>query len=66
MSEVFLALDRVTYELVVIKKLRIVADCNWNESESRLLTERPSRYAVRYYDIQQRERELWVNCSCFR
>ena len=66
LSEVFLALDRVQHELVVIKKVRGWIENEYNESEFRLLKECDSPYVTRYYDILQREREVWVNCSRFR
>ena len=66
LSEVFLAMDRVQHELVVIKKVRGWIENEYNESEFRLLKECDSPYVTRYYDILQREREVWVNCSRFR
>ena len=65
-SEVFLALDRVKHELVVIKKVKSLGEIEYDDSVFRFLNECESPYVTRYYDILQRERELWVNCSRFR
>lgn len=66
LSEVFLALDRVQHELVVIKKVRGWIENEYNESEAGLLKKCKSPYVAEYYDILRREREVWVNCSRFR
>ena len=65
-GEVFLALDKVKHELVVIKKVKSWGITEYDESEFRLLKECESPYVAKYYDILQREREVWVNCSRFR
>ena len=61
-GEVFVALDKTSNDLVAIKKLKVVLDENEIVSESKLLKECQSRYIVRYYDVVEREGELWVCC----
>ena len=61
-GEVFVALDKSSNDLVAIKKLKMVLDDNEIVSESKLLKECQSRYIVRYYDVVEREGELWVCC----
>ena len=61
-GEVFVALDKSSNDLVAIKKLKVVLDENEIVSESKLLKECQSRYIVRYYDVVEREGELWVCC----
>ena len=61
-GEVFVALDKTSNDLVAIKKLKVVLDDNEIVSESKLLKECQSRYIVRYYDVVEREGELWVCC----
>ena len=61
-GEVFVALDKASNDLVAIKKLKVVLDENEVVSESKLLKECQSRYIVRYYDVVEREGELWVCC----
>ena len=58
----FVALDKKSNDLVAIKRVKMVLDGNAVESESRLLKECQSRYIVRYYDVGEREGELWVCC----
>ncbi len=61
-GEVFVALDKSSNDLVAIKKVKMVLDDNEIVSESKLLKECQSRYIVRYYDVVEREGELWVCC----
>ena len=61
-GEVFVALDKSSNDLVAIKKLKVVLDENEIVSESKLLKECQSRFIVRYYDVVEREGELWVCC----
>lgn len=55
-----MALDKTSYDLVVIKKVKISINDSGIESESRLLKECQSRFIVRYYNVVRREGELWV------
>ena len=55
-----MALDKTSYDLVVIKKVKISINDSGIESESRLLKECQSRFIVRYYNVVKREGELWV------
>ena len=56
----FVALDKSSNDLVAIKRVKMMMDDGQIASESELLKECQSRYIVRYYDVMQRERELWV------
>lgn len=53
-------MDKTSYDLVVIKKVKISINDSGIESESRLLKECQSRFIVRYYNVVKREGELWV------
>ena len=59
-GEVFVALDKSSYDHVVIKKVKTSISDSGIESESRLLKECQSRFIVRYYNVVRREGELWV------
>ena len=59
-GEVFLAKDKESSSLVAIKRVKMMMDDGQIASESELLKECQSRYIVRYYDVMQREREMWV------
>ena len=54
------ALDKSSNDLVAIKRVKMLMDDGQIASESELLKECQSRYIVRYYDVMQREREMWV------
>ena len=56
----FVALDKSSNDLVAIKRVKMLMDDGQIASESELLKECQSRYIVRYYDVMQREREMWV------
>ena len=56
----FVALDKSSNDLVAIKRVKMMMDDGQIASESELLKECQSRYIVRYYDVMQREREMWV------
>ena len=58
----FVALNRLSYDLVAIKKMKMVTNVALIENESRLLQECNSKYIVRYYDVMRMESELWVCC----
>ena len=55
-----MALDKTSYDLVVIKKVKISVNDSGIESESRLLKECQSRFIVRYYNVVKIEGEVWV------
>ena len=56
----FVALNRLTYDLVAIKKMKMVTNVALIENESRLLQECNSKYIVRYYDVIRKDNEVWV------
>ena len=59
-GEVYVAKDRMSNDLVAIKKVKMVMEDEQIENESRLLRECQSPLIVRYYDVLKREGELWV------
>lgn len=59
-GEVYVAKDRVSNDLVAIKKLRIVTDSVALDGESQLLKSCVSKFVVRYCDVVMKENELWV------
>ena len=56
----FVALNRLSYDLVAIKKMKMVSNVALIENESRLLQECNSKYIVRYYDVIRKDNEVWV------
>ena len=56
----FVALYRLSYDLVAIKKMKMVTNVALIENESRLLQECNSKYIVRYYDVIRKDNEVWV------
>ena len=64
-GEVFDALNKITNERVVIKKMRLVPNQKTVEKECQLLKECQSSFLVRCYDVLKRNGELWVCCLCF-
>ena len=61
-GEVYVALDSTSKDLVAIKKVKLVADSEQIENETRMLKSCVSRFIVRYNDVLQSEGELWVCC----
>ena len=57
---VYAALDKSSNDYVAIKRLRVMANDASIETEAKVLKECQSRYIVRYYNVEQREGELWV------
>lgn len=57
---VYAALDKSSNDYVAIKRLRMIANDDSIETEAKVLKECQSRYVVRYYNVEQREGELWV------
>ena len=64
-GEVFDALNKITDERLVIKKMKLVPNQKTAEKECQLLKECKSSFLVRYYDVLKRDSELWVCCLCF-
>ena len=64
-GEVFDALNKITNERVVIKKMKLVTSQKTVEIEYQLLKECKSIFLVRCYDVLKRDSELWVCCLCF-
>lgn len=64
-GEVFDALNKITNERVVIKKMKLVPNQKTVEKEYQLLKECKSSFLVRCYDVLKRDSELWVCCLCF-
>ena len=56
----FQALDKKGNDYVAIKKTRIVNSNTTVQSESELLKNCSSKYIVRYFDVLQNGKELWV------
>ena len=59
-GEVYVAKDRVSNDLVAIKKLRILTDSMALDGESQMLKSCVSKFVVRYCDVVMKENELWV------
>ena len=60
-GEVYVAKDRMSNDLVAIKKVKPLLNEDELENEWKLLKECQSRYIVRYYDVLTGENELWVS-----
>ena len=56
----FVALNRLSYDLVAIKRMKMATNVALIENESRLLQECNSKYIVRYYDVIRKDNEVWV------
>ena len=61
-GEVYLAMDRKSNDLVVMRKVKIDENDSRLETELSLLKKCQSRYTVRYYDVLQKDGYLWVVC----
>lgn len=59
-GEVYVAKDRMSNDLVAIKKVKVMADSDTLENESRMLKDCVSKFIVRYCDVVRRENEVWV------
>ena len=59
-GEVYVAKDRMSNDLVAIKKVKVMADSDTLENESRMLKDCVSTFIVRSGDVVRRENELWV------
>ena len=60
----FLASDRSSNDLVMIKKMKMLLSDDEIESASKLLKECQSPFVVKYHDLLQHEDELWVRIGC--
>ena len=59
-GEVFVALDKISNDLVAIKRVKMVMEDTGIETELELLKECQSHYIVRYYDVMRRRRVVGV------
>ena len=58
----YLAMDRKSNDLVVMRKVKMDENIIRLETELSLLKKCQSRYTVRYYDVLQKDGYLWVAC----
>ena len=61
-GEVYLAKNRKSNDLVVIRKMKVADENSWFQNELIPLKKCRSRYTVRYYDVLQKDGYLWVAC----
>ena len=61
-GEVYLAMDRKSNDLVVMRKVKMDENDSRLETELSLLKKCQSRYTVRYYDVLRRDGYWWVAC----
>ena len=59
-GEVYLAMNRKSNDLVVMRKVKMDENDSRLETELSLLKKCQSRYTVRYYDVLRQEGYLWV------
>lgn len=59
-GEVYVAKDRMSNDLVAIKKVKVMTDSDTLENESRMLKDCVSKFIVRYCDVVRKEGEVWV------
>ena len=59
-GEVYLAMNRKSNDLVVMRKVKMDENSSRLETELSLLKKCQSRYTVRYYDVLRQEGYLWV------
>lgn len=59
-GETFVALDTISNERVVVKKMKLVPDKKTVERMRQLLKEYQSSFLVKYHDVLKRDKELWV------
>ena len=58
----YLAMNRKSDDLVVMRKVRVDENSSRLETELSLLKKCQSRYTVRYYDALRRDGYWWVVC----
>ena len=61
-GEVYLAMNRKSNDLVVMRKVKVDENDSRLETELSLLKKCQSRYTVRYYDVLRRDSYWWVVC----
>ena len=61
-GEVYLAMDRKSNDLVMMRKVKMDENSSRLETELSLLKKCQSRYTVRYYDVLRKDGYLWVVC----
>ena len=61
-GEVYLAMNRKSNDLVVMRKVKIDENGSRLETELSLLKKCQSRYTVRYYDVLRKDCYWWVVC----
>ena len=61
-GEVYLAMNRKSNDLVVIRKMKVAGENSWLEKELNLLKKRQPRFIVRCYDVLQKDGYVWVVC----
>ena len=55
-----MAQDKISYNQVAVKKVRLAMKANELEREAELLKSCESAFIVRYYNLVRLENELWV------
>ena len=61
-GEVYLAMNRKSNDLVVMRKVKMDENSSRLETELSLLKKCQSRYTVRYYDVLRKDSYWWVVC----
>ena len=61
-GEVYLAMNRKSNDLVVIRKMKVAGENSRLETELSLLKKCQSRFIVRCYDVLQKDGYVWVVC----
>ena len=61
-GEVYLAMNRKSNDLVVMRKMKVAGENSWLEKEFNLLKKRQPRFIVRCYDVLQKDGYVWVVC----
>ena len=61
-GEVYLAMNRKSNDLVVIRKMKVAGENSWLEKEFNLLKKRQPRFIARCYDVLQKDGYVWVVC----
>ena len=61
-GEVYLAMNRKSNDLVMMRKVKMDENDSRLETELSLLKKCQSRYTVRYYDVLRKDCYWWVVC----
>ena len=64
-GEAFVALNTISNERVVVKKMKLVPDKKAVERMRQLLKEYQSSFLVKYHDVLKRDKELWVRYGVY-